>query len=64
MDATKPWWSSKTIIASLAGGVVTVLSIFGIDIGGEEAVNEIVTAVAIVVAIIGRVIATKELSRR
>ena len=66
---TKPWWQSKTIIAGVVAIVVAALGFFGIGIpdGQQETVTElvlqIITALAGILAIAGRLTAKKELTK-
>ncbi len=62
MDSTKPWYTSKTIWASLVGALATLASLFGINIAdlssqlGDQILG-VVTLIGTVVAIFGRVTA-------
>ena len=56
----KPWYLSKTLWANGLAGLVTVLGIFGIDLGlAAEQQATIVSAVMVVVNIVLRFV-TKE----
>ena len=59
---TKPWYTSKTIWASLVAGLATLGSIFGINIGDlsgplVDQILGVVTLIGTATAIYGRVTA-------
>lgn len=68
MNDTKPWWQSKGILGSFAVLISVALSAFGFEIdtleGFEEGLTEtlvtLTTLVGGVLALIGRVKATKK----
>ena len=60
---SKPWYASKTMRANLIGGVVTIGSVFGFDLGlRPEAQAQLVAGVVVFVNIILRFV-TKGLVR-
>jgi protein-S-isoprenylcysteine O-methyltransferase Ste14 len=69
---TKPWYLSKTIISSIVGSVFTLLLIMGIvlpdtitsDVFAQQVTDVIAgigTLVSTIIAIYGRVTATKQI---
>jgi uncharacterized protein (DUF697 family) len=67
VDASKPWWLSKTIVAVLAILLVQLFAVFGLTLTeGDaqslvESVRSVVTGVLAVVAIWGRVTAKQKI---
>lgn len=66
---TKPFWQSKTVISGIVVVIMSLLPVFGIA-GAEgqqenltEFVFQVVTAVAGIVAIVGRFTATKQVTK-
>ena len=52
---TKKWFESKTLWANIIGGVATVATVFGIDLGlTPEAQAEIVAGIMVVINILLR----------
>jgi len=68
-ENTKPVWQSKTVIASVIGFIAVVLGFFGYDFTGADqaTLSEVITAtiagVSSVVAIYGRIKASKKISK-
>lgn len=71
-EQTKPWWQSKTVIASLITGICGVLVLFGVKEGGEvseeapgiaDNIIGFITAIAALVAVWGRIKADKTLTK-
>lgn len=64
MNDTKPWYTSQTIWANIVAVVGVVLTVFHVDFGMTDqatvvtAITEIVTGVAAIWGIIGRLQAT------
>ena len=67
MQDSKPWYASTTIWAGFIVLAVSVAGIFGFTVVAEdqsaiiEAVPAIITGLAGVIAIIGRIFASKEI---
>lgn len=67
---TKPFWQSKTIIAAFVTVVLSALAALGVGgIEGEketatELIFQLITVVAGIIAIAGRITATKDLTKR
>jgi len=65
---TKEWYKSKTIWSAIIIAIVGTLNLFGIDalLGEEEAVTEIVmqviTIIASITALVGRIQAKKKIT--
>lgn len=63
----KPWWQSKTIVSAVGILIVSLLSIFGLEIsvadgeGLAAAIASIVTSALAISAILGRISATKRI---
>lgn len=56
----KPWYTSKTMIANLIAGGVTIGSVFGLDLGlTPEVQAQLVSGIMVVVNIVLRFV-TKE----
>jgi hypothetical protein len=64
MDTTKPWYSSKTIWASLIGAIATVLGLFHVEVADfvTPVVESIVTLIMLAIAIYGRVTASAQIA--
>jgi hypothetical protein len=66
-NQSKPWWQSKTIVSALGILLVTLFSFAGLDLSAADgeglaaALVSIVTSGLAVVAIIGRITATKKI---
>jgi hypothetical protein len=59
MDATKPWYLSKTVLASLATLAVSVMTETGwIDAGTAASITAVLTGLGIY----GRAVATKSIT--
>jgi len=64
---TKPWWASKTVWGGLVTLLAVVLGVFGYSITPEdqkqlvEILSQIGASVGAVIAIYGRIVATKRL---
>ena len=67
MNAPKPWWLSKTILAALAILIVSLFGRFGVTLANSdaealvEAVRAVVTGVLAIIAIWGRVTAKQKI---
>lgn len=64
----KPWYLSKTVIAGIITAVIGITSAFGVGIEAEkdaiiDFVLQLATAIAGVVAIYGRMTATKKITK-
>ena len=64
---TKPWWQSKTVWGGLVTLLAVILGAFGYDLGTEdqkqlvEILSQIAASVGAVIAIYGRLTATKRI---
>jgi len=64
----KNWWESRTIIAGLVAIIASTLNLFGVELPLSEQLIladlafELATVIAGVVAIWGRVVATKKIA--
>lgn len=69
MEKTKSWWQSRTVWAGLVAMIVGTLKVFGVGhaTGEEEAIvdtiMQIIVVVASMIAIQGRVSATKQIKK-
>jgi len=69
MDETKPWYLSKTVWGAVVTMVIGVLAVFGFGkLEGEqesvtELVMQLVTVIAGIVALIGRITAKTKLNK-
>ena len=67
MNAPKPWWLSKTILAAVAILIVSLFGRFGVTLANSdaealvEAVRAVVTGVLAIIAIWGRVTAKQKI---
>jgi len=67
MEKTKPWYFSKTIWASLIAVIGSMAAAFGFEIGADEqeqfseAIVQIVTVTASLLAVLGRLSATSRI---
>lgn len=69
MDDSKPWYQSKTVIASIVAVVAVIAGYFGYDIGGAEQaglVEAIFAGVGVVASLLAaffRITATKQIGK-
>lgn len=69
MDDVKPWYQSKTVIASIVAVVAVIAGYFGYDIGGAEQaglVESITSGIAVVGGLLAaffRITATKQIGK-
>ena len=65
MTGTKPFWRSRTVVASLVGLLALILHLLGVELEQREAltdaVYQVVEGVAFLVALWGRLDAGKRL---
>ncbi|TVM35615.1 hypothetical protein [Oceanidesulfovibrio marinus] len=69
MDESKKWWASKTVWAGVVTIIASILGLLGFDFGADlqaqvvDKLPAIVTGVAGLVTIAGRIVATKKTTK-
>lgn len=69
MTGSKPWYLSRTVWAAIATIVAAVLGLFGLPLNDvdqaatAEALLQVATAIAGMVALLGRLVATTRIGR-